>query len=156
MITTPPDRTDPADDSAANYDYRSDEVERPDLVTDLERRVAGEVRFDSYSRELYATDASIFEVTPIGVVFPRSTADVGAVVEYCAEREIPVLPRGGGTSLAGQTDNEAVVLDFTKYMDDVLAVDPDARRATAEVGVYLGTLNEALAPHDLKFAPDPA
>ncbi len=93
---------------------------------------------------------------PIGVVFPRSTADVAAVVEYCAEREIPVLPRGGGTSLAGQTVNEAVVLDFTAYMDGVVDVDPDARRATAQSGIYLGSLNETLAPHDLKFAPDPA
>ncbi|SER69201.1 FAD-binding and (Fe-S)-binding domain-containing protein [Natrinema salaciae] len=147
---------DPALDPQANYDYRSDDVDRPTLVADLDRRIAGEVRADSYSRQLYATDASIYEVTPIGVVFPRSTADVAAVVEYCAEREIPVLPRGGGTSLAGQTVNEAVVLDFTTHMDGVVEVDPDHRRATAQSGIYLGTLNEALEPHGLKFAPDPA
>ncbi len=146
----------PAADDRADYDYRSDDVDRPGLVDDLERLVDGDVRFDSYSRQLYATDASIYEVTPIGVVFPTSTADVAGVVEYCAEREIPVLPRGGGTSLAGQTVNEAVVLDFTRYMDDVLEIDPDERLATAQPGIYLGTLNEALADHDLKFAPDPA
>ena len=89
----------------STYDYRSDDVARPGLVADLEELVEGEVRFDEYSRQLYATDASIYEVTPIGVVFPRSTADVAAVVSYCADREIPVLPRGGGTSLAGQTVN---------------------------------------------------
>ncbi|ELY61199.1 FAD-binding and (Fe-S)-binding domain-containing protein [Natronolimnohabitans innermongolicus] len=156
MTITPPTERDPANDPNANYDYRSDDVERPDLVADLERRVEGDVRFDSYSRQLYATDASIYEVTPIGVVFPRSTADVARVVSYCADNEIPVLPRGGGTSLAGQTVNEAVVLDFTTYMDDVVEIDPDERLATTQPGIYLESLNEELEPHDLKFAPDPA
>ncbi len=153
MTARPPD---PATDPAANYDYTGGRVSRPDLVDALERRVDGDVRFDSYSRELYATDASIYELTPIGVVYPRSTDDVASVISYCADREIPVLPRGGGTSLAGQTVNEAVVLDFTKYMADVIEVDPAAQRATAQVGVSLGSLNEQLTPHDLKFAPDPA
>ncbi|WP_339104925.1 FAD-linked oxidase C-terminal domain-containing protein [Haloterrigena salinisoli] len=147
---------DPAADGRANYDYRSDEVDRPALVDDLERLVDCDVRADSYSRELYATDASAYEVTPIAVAFPESTADVGGIVEYCAERGIPVLPRGGGTSLAGQTVNRAVVLDFTRYMNDILEIDPDGRTATVQPGTILGTLNEALAPHDLKFAPDPA
>ncbi len=145
-----------ARDGRSEYDYASDDVDRPGLVADLERLVDGEVRFDSYSRELYATDASIYERTPIGVVFPASTADVAAVVEYCSERGIPVLPRGGGTSLAGQTVNEAVVLDFTREMDAVLSVDPEGATARAQPGVYLGDLNAALAEHDLKFAPDPA
>src|SRR5699024_4845127 len=78
------------------------------------------------------------------------------VVTYCAEREIPVLPRGGGTSLAGQAVNEAVVLDFTRHMDELLDVDPAARTATAQPGIYLDDIDETLAPHDLKFAPDPA
>ncbi|QCS43968.1 FAD-binding and (Fe-S)-binding domain-containing protein [Natrinema versiforme] len=147
---------DPAADRRANYDYRSDEVDRPALVADLEAVVDCEVRADSYSRELYATDASAYEVTPIAVAFPQSTADVAAIVEYCAEREIPVLPRGGGTSLAGQTVNRAVVLDFTRHMNEIRTLDPDGRTATVEPGTILGTLNEALAPHDLKFAPDPA
>jgi FAD/FMN-containing dehydrogenase/Fe-S oxidoreductase len=147
---------DPAADSRAKYDYASDDVARPGLVADLEDRVDGDVRFDDYSRELYATDASSFEVTPVGVVFPRSTADVAAVVSYCAERSVPVLPRGGGTSLAGQAVNEAVVLDFTRYMDDVLHADPDTERVRAQPGVVLGELNAELAEHGLKFAPDPA
>ncbi|ELZ25873.1 FAD-binding and (Fe-S)-binding domain-containing protein [Natrinema limicola] len=147
---------DPAADRRANYDYRSDDVDRPALVTDLERVVDCEVRADSYSRELYATDASAYEVTPIAVAFPESTADVAGILEYCAEREIPVLPRGGGTSLAGQTVNRAVVLDFTRHMNEILAIDPDGRTATVQSGTIVGTLNEALAPHDLKFAPDPA
>jgi FAD/FMN-containing dehydrogenase/Fe-S oxidoreductase len=145
---------DPAEEG--NYDYASGEIERPGLVSDLESLVDGEVRFDSYSRQLYATDASIYQMTPIGVVFPASTEDVVAVMEYCADRDIPVLPRGGGTSLAGQTVNEAVVLDFMEYMDDLLSVDLDAGTATAQPGMVLEELNAELAPHDLKFAPDPA
>ncbi|WP_435075920.1 FAD-binding and (Fe-S)-binding domain-containing protein [Halococcus sp. AFM35] len=149
----------PADDPAAgdaNYDYRGGEVTRPDLLDDLETRVAGDVRFDEYSRSLYATDASAYEMTPIGVVFPESTADVAAVVDYCADEGIAVLPRGGGTSLAGQAVNEAVVLDFTRNMDELLDVDLAARTATAHPGIYLGDIDEALEPHGLKFAPDPA
>ncbi|GAA0468110.1 FAD-binding protein [Halococcus dombrowskii] len=145
---------DPADD--ANYDYRGGAVARPALVDELEARVDGDVRFDEYSRNLYATDASAYEIPPIGVVFPESTADVAAVADYCADQGIPVLPRGGGTSLAGQAVNEAVVLDFTRNMDELLAVDPEARTATAQPGIYLADIDEALAPHDLKFAPDPA
>ncbi|MFB6073562.1 MAG: FAD-linked oxidase C-terminal domain-containing protein [Haloarculaceae archaeon] len=147
---------DPALDGRARYDYAGGDVARPGMVADLRERVDGEVRFDEYTRQLYATDASAYEVTPVGVVFPTATEDVAATVRYCAEREVPVLPRGGGTSLAGQAVNEAVVLDFTRHMDDLLTVDPDGRRARAQPGVLLGDLNAELAHHDLKFAPDPA
>jgi len=147
---------DPASDDRADYDYQGAAVARPAMVAELRERVDGDVRFDDYSRQLYATDASAYEVTPVGVVYPESTADVAAVMDYCDAREIPVLPRGGGTSLAGQSVNEAVVLDFTRHMDELLAVDPDDRRATAQVGTTLGDLNAALAPEGLKFAPDPA
>jgi FAD/FMN-containing dehydrogenase/Fe-S oxidoreductase len=147
---------DPATDAASNYDYRGEEVSQPDLVGALDARIEGEVRFDEYSRQLYATDASIYEVTPIGVVFPHSTADVASVMEYCADHGIPVLPRGGGTSLAGQAVNEAVVLDFTRHMDGVVETRPEERRARAQAGVRLGDLNAALADDGLKFAPDPA
>jgi FAD/FMN-containing dehydrogenase/Fe-S oxidoreductase len=150
------DAPDPAADPIADFDYRSEDVIQSDLVDALSERVEGEVRFDSYSRELYATDASAYEVTPLGVVFPRSTADVRAVMEYCAAEGVPVLPRGGGTSLAGQTVNEAVVLDFTREMDAVLEVDPEGRTARAQPGAVLGELNAELEPHGLKFAPDPA
>jgi FAD/FMN-containing dehydrogenases len=143
----------PATDSRADYDHTGGAVERPALVADLSGMVAGEVRFDEYTRELYATDASAYEVTPVGVVFPRSTDDVAAVVEYCALREIPVLPRGGGTSLAGQAVNEAVVLDFTRHMDAVLDIDPGAQTARAQPGVLLGDLNAVVGEHGLKFAP---
>ena len=156
MASTSPGRDDPATDERADYDYAGGAVERPGLVEDLDSLVDGDVRFDDYTRQLYATDASAYEVTPVGVVFPTDTADVAAVVEYCAEREIPVLPRGGGTSLAGQSVNEAVVLDFCAELTDLLDVDLDAETVTAEAGIYLGDLNAAIEEHGLKFAPDPA
>jgi FAD/FMN-containing dehydrogenase/Fe-S oxidoreductase len=148
--------TDPAAEPRSNYDYRSPEVERPDLLAALEERVAGEVRFDTYTRQLYATDASAYEQLPIGVVAPTSTADVAAVMEYCAGEGIPVLPRGGGTSLAGQAVNEAVVLDFKRHMDEFLEFDPGAGTARAQPGITLARLNDCLQDHGLKFAPDPA
>jgi len=146
----------PNADERAEYDYVSDDVEQPDLVAALRERIDGDVRFDTYTRQLYATDASAYEQTPIGVVFPMSTDDVAAVVSYCADREIPVLPRGGGTSLAGQAVNEAVVLDFTRHMDDIVSIDSTDQRARVQSGVVLEELNDALAADGLKFAPDPA
>jgi len=151
MATNTPDPRDGGD-----FDYTGGSVDRPDLVDALDRRVDGDVRFDEYSKRLYATDASAYEVTPIGVVIPESTADVAAVQEYCFEEEIPVLPRGGGTSLAGQTVNEAVVLDLTGEMDGVLSTDPDAATARVQAGAYVGDLNAAVESDGLKFAPDPA
>jgi FAD/FMN-containing dehydrogenase/Fe-S oxidoreductase len=145
-----------ARDEQANYDYVSSDVERPGLVSDLEEFVDGDVRFDTYTRQLYATDASAYERTPIGVVMPKHTDDVAAVMEYCADEGIPVLPRGGGTSLAGQTVNEAVVLDLAAEMTDVVEVDVDAETARAQAGVRLGDLDAELEPDGLKFAPDPA
>ncbi|MFC6942155.1 FAD-binding and (Fe-S)-binding domain-containing protein [Salinirubellus sp. GCM10025818] len=147
---------DPAADPRTDYDYVSEEVERPDLVAALNRRLDGEVRFDTYTRQMYATDASAYEVTPIGVVFPRHTGDVAEAVEYCSDHGVPVLPRGGGTSLAGQTVNEAVVLDFTQHMDGLVEFDAGERIARTQPGLRLGDLNGALADDGLKFAPDPA
>lgn len=154
MTTTPP--PDPAADHRANYDYQGGPVDDPELADALAARIDGDVRFDAYTRRMFATDASIYERTPIGVVFPHSTADVQAVVEYCFEESIPVLPRGGGTSLAGQTTNKAVVLDFTRYMDEIIEIDPESHRIRAEPGITLGELNAAVDSHGLKFAPDPA
>ncbi|RLM70782.1 FAD-binding oxidoreductase [Halorubrum sp. Atlit-8R] len=149
--TPEPDPTDGGD-----FDYTGGSVERPDLVDALDARVDGDVRFDDYSKRLYATDASAYEVTPIGVVIPESTADVAAVHEYCFAEGIPVLPRGGGTSLAGQTVNEAVVLDLTGEMDAVIETDADAETARVQAGAYVGDLNAAVEGDGLKFAPDPA
>ncbi|WP_231187820.1 FAD-binding and (Fe-S)-binding domain-containing protein [Haladaptatus sp. DYF46] len=154
--TTAFEEGDDTADHKSPSDFVPDEIDRPALVEDIRDRVAGDVRFDTYTRQLYATDASAYEITPIGVVFPKSTDDVATTVTYCADRGIPLLPRGGGTSLAGQAINEAVVLDLTRYMDDIVAINPEEQRARVEAGTVLGDLNEALSPHDLKFAPDPA
>ncbi|WP_227357363.1 FAD-binding and (Fe-S)-binding domain-containing protein [Haladaptatus salinisoli] len=160
MTTRTPTARDDGDDSVAderaNYDHASSDVERPALVADLRSRIDGDVRFDTYTRQMYATDASAYEQTPVGVVFPTSTEDAATVVSYCAERDIPVLPRGGGTSLAGQAVNEAVVLDFTQHMKDIISIDANERRALVQSGVVLEELNSALASNGLKFAPDPA
>ena len=126
------------------------------LEAALAARIDGEVRFDAYSRELYATDASAYRRVPIGVVFPADVDDVVAVMRYCADAQIAVLPRGGGTSLAGQAVNEAVILDFTKHMTAVGSVDTDRRMVRAEAGVTLGRLNAQLRAAGLKFPPDPA
>jgi len=126
------------------------------LELDLRRAVEGEVRFDAGSRALYATDASNYRQVPIGVVVPRTLDDVKAAVAACRRHGAPVLSRGGGTSLAGQCCNVAVVLDFSKHLDQILALDPERRVARVEPGVVLDRLREAAERHHLTFGPDPA
>ncbi|MEV0533531.1 FAD-linked oxidase C-terminal domain-containing protein [Kitasatospora sp. NPDC050463] len=134
---------------------------RPELdLAALERalraEVDGEVRFDAGSRGAYATDASNYRQVPIGVVLPR-TVEAGAVaVGVCSRFAAPVLSRGGGTSLGGQGTNEAVVIDWTKYCDQLLSVDPEARTCVVEPGIVLDELNRRLASHGLKFGPKPS
>jgi FAD/FMN-containing dehydrogenase/Fe-S oxidoreductase len=122
----------------------------------LRERVRGEVRFDAKSRLLYSTDASLYQILPLGVVVPRDAEDVQAAVRIAAQEGVPVLPRGGGTALAGQTVGAALVLDFSKYMNRVLEIDPDRRTARVQPGLRLDRLNRAAAPHGLQFGPDPA
>jgi FAD/FMN-containing dehydrogenase len=117
---------------------------------------SGEVRFDYGSRALYATDGSNYRQVPIGVVLPRNTDDVLAAVALCRQYGAPFLPRGGGTSLAGQCCNVAVILDFSKYMAGILTVDPGRRLARVQPGVILDHLRFAAERHRLTFAPDPA
>jgi len=126
------------------------------LEASLRRHLRGEVRFDSGSRALYATDGSNYRQVPIGVVVPRDKEDVLATVGLCRDHRAPLLARGGGTSLAGQCCNAAVVLDFSKYMASILEVDSDRRIARVEPGVVLDTLRAAAEKHHLTFAPDPA
>ncbi len=132
------------------------EADTRDLVEELRRRVAGEVRFDKMSRVLYSTDASMYRIEPIGVVLPRSEDDVVAVVETANRNQVPVLPRGGGTSLAGQAVGRAVVIDFSKYMRDMLEVNAEEGWVRAQPGIILDELNEQLLPHGVQFAPDPS
>ena len=126
------------------------------LEHELKKLVEGEVRFDAFSKILYSTDASIYQMEPIGVVIPRSKDDVLAAVDVARRAGVPILPRGGGTSLAGQTVNHAIVLDFSKYMDSLLEINADEGWARVQPGIVLDTLNGLLAPHGLKYAPDPS
>ncbi|HEX6069228.1 MAG TPA: FAD-binding and (Fe-S)-binding domain-containing protein [Longimicrobiaceae bacterium] len=121
----------------------------------LRERIRGEVRFDPHSRLLYSTDASLYQLMPVGVVIPRDVEDVEHAVRLAAEAEVPVVPRGGGTSLAGQSIGAALLLDFGKYMNRVLSIDPDRRVAVVEPGLRLDRLNRAASKHGLHFGPDP-
>jgi len=126
------------------------------LEAALRRHLRGEVRFDQGSRALYATDGSNYRQVPIGVVVPRDKEDVVATVALCRDHRAPLLARGGGTSLAGQCCNAAVVLDFSKYMASILEIDPTRCIARVEPGVVLDTLRAASEKYHLTFAPDPA
>src|SRR5262249_23335372 len=125
-----------------------------DLERDLRRAVEGDVRFDTYSRLLYSTDASMYQVEPIGVVIPRHAGDVQAAIEVANRHSAPLLPRGGGTSLTGQTVNRAVVLDFTPHMAGVLEVNEDELWARVEPGLVQDELNHHVRGQGLLFGPD--
>jgi FAD/FMN-containing dehydrogenase/Fe-S oxidoreductase len=125
-----------------------------DLASSLARALDGEVRFDAHTRHLFATDASLYAIDPVGVVFPRHADDVVATVTIAAQHGVPVLPRGGGTSLAGQTVGHAVVMDFSRHMHALLELDAEARTARVQPGLVQDELNQAAAAHGLMFAPD--
>src|ERR1700730_2397085 len=126
------------------------------LESHLRATIEGEVRFDAGTRAAYATDASNYRQVPVGVVIPRHEGDVVAALTIARENSMPILARGGGTSLAGQACNAALVLDFSKYMNRIVAIDPDARVAQVEPGLVQSHLNSALGSHRLFFAPDPS
>ena len=126
------------------------------LEAALRRDVRGEVRFDDGSRALYATDGSNYRQVPIAVVIPRDADDVIATISTCREHGAPVLCRGGGTSLAGQCCNVAVVLDFSKYMSKIVELDPERRIARVQPGIVLDSLRNAAEKFHLTFGPDPA
>src|SRR5881392_3553965 len=131
-------------------------VDAEALASELSRRIRGEVRLDDGSRALYATDASNYRQVPIGVVIPRDADDLIQTMAIAREFEAPVLARGGGTSLAGQCCNVAVVIDTSKYMNRVLEIDADKRLARVQPGTVLDTLQSAARAHNLVFGPDPA
>ncbi len=149
MSTYLPMPTTRAPDHAAGVDVLA-------LEAALHDRVDGEVRFDPGTRAAYATDASNFRQVPIGVVVPRSVRAAAAAVAVCREHGAPVLSRGGGTSLAGQCCNVAVVLDFSKYCHRLISVDPDAAKCVVEPGIVLDELNARLAVHGLRYGSEPA
>jgi FAD/FMN-containing dehydrogenase/Fe-S oxidoreductase len=127
-----------------------------ELESRLRAAVRGEVRFDAGSRAVYATDSSNYRQPPIGVVVPRDAADVESAFAVCRELDAPVLARGGGTSLAGQCCNVAVVFDFSKYMRHLHSIDFNAKLAEVEPGIVLDRVRERAETHQLTFAPDPA
>ncbi len=131
-------------------------VDASGLATALTRKLRGEVRFDNGSRALYATDGSNYRQVPIGVVIPRDADDVVATVALAREYGAPILCRGAGTSLAGQCCNVAVLLDFSKYMNKIIEIDPVRRIARVQPGVVLDNLRNAAEKHHLTFGPDPA
>jgi FAD/FMN-containing dehydrogenase/Fe-S oxidoreductase len=126
------------------------------LERDLRARVAGEVRFDPGSRGTYSTDASNYRQVPLGVVVPATIEAGAATVAVCREHGAPIVSRGGGTSLAGQACNVAVVIDWSKYCHHVVSVDPATKTCVVEPGIVLDALNAQLAAHQLMFGPKPA
>lgn len=131
-------------------------AELAELAAALRPAIAGDVHCDVYSRVLYSTDASNYQIEPLGVVIPRTADDIAATVTLCANRGIPVLARGAGTSLAGQAVGRALILDCSRYLDQIVALDTAARTVRVQPGVILGTLNDYLHPHGLMLGPDPA
>jgi FAD/FMN-containing dehydrogenase/Fe-S oxidoreductase len=131
-------------------------VDAASLEIELHNRLRGEVRFDDGSRALYATDAANYRQVPIGVVVPLDKEDVITTVEICRRYNAPILARGGGTSLAGQCCNVAVVIDMSKYMNRVLEIDPAKKLARVQPGTILDDLRLEAEKHQLTFGPDPA
>lgn len=134
----------------------ADDLQRTKHARALATLIDGEVRFDKHDRMLYATDASIYQVEPIGVVIPKHLDDVKRIVEYCRDHQLPILPRGGGTSLAGQCTNHAVVVDMSVHCNRLIEIDPIRRTCCVEPGITIDDLNDQIRGTGLFFAPDPA
>lgn len=126
------------------------------FASELRKQIAGEVRLDPASRKLYSTDASIYQIEPLGVAVPRHEDDLTATVSLAAKYNIPILPRGSGTSLAGQTIGPAVIIDCSRYLNQVLEINPEENWALVQPGLVLNAFNRATAPHGLMYGPDPA
>src|SRR6201993_1839124 len=135
---------------------RSSQTDPLGLHEALRSQIRGDVKFDNGSRALYATDGSNYRQVPIGVVLPRDADDVLAAISVCCEFGAPLLARGGGTSLAGQCCNVAIVLDFTKYLNKLIDLDPQAKTARVQPGIVLDWLRKEAECHQLTFGPDPS
>ncbi len=133
-----------------------DPAQLSQTLKSLKHSIAGDVYFDDYHRALYSTDASMYQIAPRGVVVPRSVEDVRNTIQWAHEQQIPLVPRGSGTSLSGQSIGPGIVLDFSKYMHAILELDPEQMIARVQPGVVLDQLNSAAAAHGLQFGPDVA
>ena len=127
-----------------------------DLENELKKTITGEVRFDDVSKQMYSTDASLYQMEPVGVVIPRNAGDVQAVLEIADKNGVSVLPRGGGTGLSGQTVNHAIVLDFSKYMFHVQEINKEEQWVRTQPGVTIDDLNRQLQSSGLFFTSDPS
>ena len=127
-----------------------------DFINNLQKRFTGDLRLDTASKVLYSTDASAYQIEPLGVAVPKTQEDIQIAVEFAAKYKIPILPRGSGSSLAGQAIGEALILDCSRYLDSILEIDTETHSAIVEPGVILANLNRAASKHGLMFGPDPA
>ncbi|MFM8427787.1 MAG: FAD-binding oxidoreductase, partial [Chloroflexota bacterium] len=127
-----------------------------EIFQDLQKRFKGDLRLDSASKVLYSTDASAYQIEPLGVAIPKTQEDLQTVVAFAAKNKIPILPRGSGSSLAGQAIGEALILDCSRYLDSIIEINPETNSALVEPGAILANLNRAAAKHGLMFGPDPA
>lgn len=127
-----------------------------DIQNDLQKAIRGEVRTDLVTRLLYSTDASIYQIEPLGVVFPKTTDELAEIMRICSAYRVPVLARGSGSSLAGQAIGPAMIVDCSRHLNKIIEINPDLRNATVDPGVILARLNREAARHGLQFGPDPA
>src|SRR5215467_3553149 len=141
---------------AANEPQDFPRQQAESLAAELRAAITGEVRFDDGYRALYAVDGSNYRQTPIGVVIPRSIEDVIRTVALARKYQAPLLPRGGGTSLAGQSCNVAVIIDFSKYLNQIIELNPQEKYAWVQPGVVLDHLRKRANQFDLTFGPDPS
>ena len=126
------------------------------LIKKFENKIAGEIKCDIGTRILFSTDASIYQMLPLGVVFPRNMDDISNVINIAKHEGISVVPRGGGTSLAGQTVNDGLVIDMSKFMNKLINVIPEEKIAEVEPGIVIDDFNHLIKKFDLFFAPDPS
>ncbi len=127
-----------------------------DFINELRKRFTGELRLDSASRALYSTDASIYQIQPLGIAIPTSQEDLISAVELAVKYKIPIIPRGSGSSLGGQSIGEALILDCSRHLDSIIKINPETHSAIVEPGVILANLNRAASKHGLMYGPDPA
>ncbi len=127
-----------------------------DFLHELKKRFTGDLRLDSASKILYSTDASMYQIEPLGVAIPKTQDDLQTAVELAIKYKVPILPRGSGSSLGGQAIGEALILDCSRYLDSIVEIDPETHTAVVEPGVILAALNRQAARHGLMFGPDPA
>ncbi len=127
-----------------------------DLEASLNKKLKGEVRFDNISKTLYSTDASNYQIEPVGVVIPRNVEDVSKTLEIASDYGVAILPRGSGSSLAGQAVGHALIIDLSKYLNEILEVNTEEKTVRVQSGMFLEQLNRELKPRGLMFGPDPS